>query len=79
MDYLVAGIVLAISLNACIVNRFRVGALRTDSETVELGNAESVRADIQMSFGEIAIRGGASDLMEAEFTYNVDELEPLVD
>jgi hypothetical protein len=70
---------LALSLNACTVNRFRVGSLRTDSESVEIGDADAVRADIQMSFGELDIRGGARDLMEGEFTYNVDELEPVVD
>ena len=65
-------------LNACTINRFQVGSTRTESETVEVGNAESVRADIQMGVGEIEISGGTSELMEAEFTFNVDELEPRV-
>jgi hypothetical protein len=76
---LTAVTVLTLSLSACIVNRFRVGPLRTDSEGIALGSAQAVRADIAMSFGEIDIRGGARDLMEAMFTYNVDELEAVVD
>lgn len=71
--------VLLLSLQACVVRRFSVGTLQTDYETVELGDAESARVDINMAFGEIEIDGGASDLMEAEFVYNVDELEPRVD
>ena len=69
---------LSLLLPACVINRFRVGPTQTESETVEVGDAETARADIQMGVGEIEITGGASELMEAEFTYNVDELEPRV-
>lgn len=70
--------VFTLALSACTIERFRVGSTRTESETVEVGNAETVRADIRMSVGEIEISSGASELMEAEFTFNVDELEPRV-
>jgi hypothetical protein len=70
--------VFTIALSACTINRFQVGPTRTESETVEVGNAETVRADIRMGVGKIEISGGASELMEAEFTFNVDELEPRV-
>ena len=75
---LAALIILSLSLNACMINRFRVGPTQTESENVEVGDAETVRADIRMGVGEIEISGGASELMKAEFTYNVDELEPHV-
>jgi hypothetical protein len=75
---LVALTVLLLALSACTIDRFQVGSTRTESETVEVGNAETVRADIRMAVGEIEISGGASELMEAEFTFNVDELEPRV-
>jgi hypothetical protein len=75
---LVALTVFTLALSACTIDRFQVGSTRTESETVEVGNAEAVRADIRMSVGEIEISGGASELMEAEFTFNVDELEPRV-
>jgi hypothetical protein len=57
----------------------RVGELVTKSETVELGDAQSVNVDIQMAAGELAVSGGASELMKADFTYNVDELAPEVE
>jgi hypothetical protein len=57
----------------------RVGALRTETETVELGGADSVRVEIEMGAGELEVSGGASELLEASFTYNVAELKPEVE
>lgn len=78
MIFLGALVVLTLALNSCVVDRFQVGPMRTDYENVEVGAAEAVRAEIVMNFGEIKISGGAGDLMEAELSYNVDELEPRV-
>jgi hypothetical protein len=57
----------------------RVGRLQTESETVELGDATSVRVEIDMGAGELEVAGGAAELLEADFTYNVAELKPEVD
>lgn len=57
----------------------RVGRLQTESETVELGDAASVRVKIDMGAGELDVAGGAAELLEANFTYNVAELKPEVD
>ena len=54
----------------------RVGDLQTVSETVELGDAESVRVEIDMGAGELDVSGGSNELLEATFTYNVEELNP---
>jgi hypothetical protein len=56
-----------------------VGSLRTGSETVELGDASSVEVEIEMAAGNLEVVGGASDLLEADFTYNVAELKPDVE
>jgi len=55
-----------------------VGKLQTESQSVELGGAESVRVEINMGAGELDVAGGADKLLEADFTYNVAELEPEV-
>ncbi len=47
-------------------------------QTVDLGRAESVRAEIDMGAGELQVRGGAEKLLEAEFTYNREEWKPEV-
>jgi hypothetical protein len=54
----------------------RVGDLQTKSETVELGSADSVSVDIEMGAGELDVSGGSDELLEATFTYNVEELNP---
>lgn len=57
----------------------RVGKLQIESESVELGDVEEVEVEIFMAAGELEISGGANELLEADFVYNVDELEPEVD
>jgi hypothetical protein len=52
------------------------GALQTKSETVELGSAESVQVKIDAGVGELYVEGGASELLNADFRYNIEELEP---
>lgn len=56
----------------------RVGDLSTRSETVERQDAESVRVQVRMGAGELRIGGGAEELMEADFVYNVEDWEPEV-
>lgn len=70
-------IALALSATACIgVEGARVGDLQTKTQTVELGDADSVDVEIQMGAGDLDVSGGASELLEASFTYNVEELNP---
>ena len=56
----------------------RVGALQTESQSVELGDARSVRVEIDFGAGDLEVIGGAEKLLEADFTYNVDKLKPEV-
>lgn len=74
---LMAVVVVLIAATGCDEGA-RVGDLQTKSETVELGDAESVSVDIEMGAGELDVSGGAGELLEATFTYNVDELDPVV-
>ena len=54
------------------------GEVRTESETIPLNGAESVRVEIAMAAGQLTVGGGADDLMEAEFTYSVPDWRPEV-
>ncbi|MGB3712996.1 MAG: toast rack family protein [Candidatus Promineifilaceae bacterium] len=72
---LLAIVVVLFAATGCIEGA-RVGDLQTKSETVELGDAESVSVDIDMGAGELDVSGGAGELLEATFTYNVEELNP---
>jgi len=57
----------------------RVGTLQTESQSVELGDVESARVEIDLGAGELNVAGGADELMEADFTYNVAALMPEVE
>jgi hypothetical protein len=57
----------------------RVGALQTESQSVELGDAKSVRVEIEFGAGDLEVSGGADELLEADFTYNVARLKPEVE
>jgi hypothetical protein len=75
---LLAMVALLLAVSGC-ASGVRVGKLQTESETVELGDAASVRVEIDMGAGELEVAGGAAELLEANFTYNVAELKPEVD
>ena len=55
-----------------------VGETRTTSKTVPLGHEKSVDVEIKMGAGELRVANGSSDLMNADFTYNVDAWRPEV-
>lgn len=48
------------------------------TETVELGEAESVEARLELTHGTLRLAGGATQLLEADFDYDVKEWEPRV-
>lgn len=57
----------------------RVGEMRSESQSVELDTAKSVRVEIAFGAGDLQLKGGSEKLMEADFTYNVDKLKPEVE
>ena len=74
----VAAIAAAMFLGACGPQRVEVGELRTQTRSVDAEDAESVRANLRIALGELNVSGGADELMEADFAYNVAAWEPRV-
>ena len=68
----------ALLLAGC-ASEARVGALQTESQSVELGDARSVRVKMVLGAGDLVVTGGAKKLLEADFTYNVAKLKPEVE
>lgn len=56
-----------------------VGSLRTETQTVPLGTATSATVNVEMGVGDLKLSGGANDLMNATFLYNIDSWKPIVD
>ncbi len=63
------------SISACV----EVGELREDYHSIGIESAQVVEARFKMSVGELSLKGGAGDLMEGYFEYNVDQWKPEVD
>ena len=59
-------------------DRVTTGETRKESKTVALGGAQSVHVSMSMKAGELKVEGGATDLLDADFTYNVPEWKPEV-
>jgi hypothetical protein len=57
----------------------RVGDLQTESQSIELVDAEAVRVEITFGAGDLQVTSGADELLEADFTYNVAMLKPEVE
>jgi len=69
------GLILICAAAACV----RVGELTEDSRSVEKGNIQSARIDLNMGAGEMDVRSGAKKLMEGSFFYNVEKWKPEID
>jgi N-terminal domain of toast_rack, DUF2154 len=70
-------LITALLLTGC-GSKARVGPLRTESQSVDLGDASSVRVEVNMGAGNLQVTGGSDKLLEADFTYNVAALKPVV-
>jgi hypothetical protein len=55
------------------------GPVQTETRSVQLGDAKTVRAEIKMGAGEMTLGGGARDLFEGEFASAVARWKPQVD
>lgn len=75
----VSCVVLLLSSAGCVVsNGPHVGEIRTISKSVPLGSVKSVAIEIKMGAGRLTVASGTSELVNAEFTYNVDALKPVL-
>ncbi len=82
MFILLTAVITLLAASGCgfIRREARVGALQTRSETVALNGAKTGNVEIAIGAGELDVSGGAgaSELLQANFTYNIAELEPQV-
>ena len=78
--YLLALAAILLLLTGCInpIRVIRPGPLRTETQTIEAKGATAARVELEMGAGELTLGGGASDLAQANFTYNVDAWKPIV-
>jgi hypothetical protein len=71
-------VITAILLASCN-SALQVGELRSESRSVDLGDAKSVSVNIDFGAGVLDVTGDGEDLLDADFTYNVAKLKPQVE
>jgi hypothetical protein len=57
---------------------FAGGPLQTESRTVQVGDAKSVRVEVKMGAGDLKLAGGAKELLDADFSFQNPRLRPEV-
>jgi hypothetical protein len=57
----------------------RVGKLQQEANTIGLDGVETVDVNLRMGAGELSIQGGTESLLDANFSYNVEDWKPLTD
>ena len=67
----------ALCLSSCIIDTV-TGPERHDSRTIERDASERVHVNLAMGAGTLTIGGGAKQLLNADFTYNVSSWQPEV-
>jgi hypothetical protein len=75
---LVTGAVLAGACGTQPAGTQQVGKMQRESKSVDPKDAQSARAQLKMGAGELNLAGGADQLMEGDFSYNVSEWKPEV-
>lgn len=61
----------------CVVETAR-GPVRRETRVIPRDTSETARVDLRMGAGELRVNGGAEDLMDAVFNYNVPTWQPQV-
>ena len=62
-------------VGACVV----AGKMREESQTVPLGEAKTVKLKLEMGAGVLRVQGGASELMDGYFMYNIERWRPEIE
>lgn len=63
-------------LTGCMMDTVRTGPTEHEARAIERNGAERANVDLRMNAGELRVSGGASNLMSADFTYNVASWKP---
>jgi hypothetical protein len=75
---LVTGTVLAGACGTQPGGTQQVGKMQRESKSVDPEDAQSARAQLKMGAGELNLTGGADQLMEGDFSFNVSDWKPKV-
>lgn len=80
LKYLMTAVIglLALSLAGCVLEHVQTGPTEHDTKSIPLDKSELVRAEVRIGAGDLKMRGGSSQLVDADFLYNVPSWKPEV-
>jgi N-terminal domain of toast_rack, DUF2154 len=67
----------AMLLAGCEADFRQTGPMQHLAQSVELGNYENARLEVNMGAGSVTLGGGAQKLLDADFNYNVAAWKPV--
>ncbi|MFA5845178.1 MAG: toast rack family protein [Coriobacteriia bacterium] len=73
------GLVVLVLASGCTRVRLEKPAPISEMRSVSRGSAQRLRARVSMGAGELVVRGGAADLLDAEFTFAPRSWRPVVE
>jgi hypothetical protein len=76
--FLLATAALVLAGTGCYVPAPKVGKTVSTDSKVAVGDAESTKVSIAMGVGKLNITGGAEELLDASFDYNIPDWKPEV-
>lgn len=65
-----------LGVSGCVVETNDSGPTEHEKKTVPMDKSEALRVDLRMGAGDLKVRGGGSQLVDADFTYNRPSLKP---
>jgi hypothetical protein len=78
VGWLAGTLTLALLAPACYVSTEGSGIVEQESRSVDLKGAKSAQVQVEMGAGELILRGGAAQLMDADFRYRARDGKPEV-
>jgi len=75
---LCAGLALWLVMVGCGLLTTSVNGVKTESRSVNMDSATSANIQIEFPAGQLNVKSGTSNLMDASFRYNVDDWQPQV-
>ena len=79
MKQILLPVLIALCTSACVPNDGGSSEMKLETQQIDLGRAESVKATIEMPAGNFELRGGAAKLLEGEYRFSSEALRPVLD
>lgn len=73
--FIATGVVVLLGSGACVP----VGDMQQETHSVPLENVDSAAIHLDVGAGEVNVQGGTRELLEGEFSFNVERWNPIVE